>query len=141
MAARLPQRPRLHGGAAVLFRESLSPGSEDGEASEARECIHDLESTLRPLVATYWLEPHPPGRAKISIEPLRSSEAFPLVLSEAHFLSLDDLKRNRKMVDNYLALVQSVPVFRLSFEWNLDVLFEVVARLEQHQRRLAGFHN
>jgi len=134
LAAQLPQRLKLREPSASRFE----PYPVAETAVDGREVVHDLESTLRPLRAVYWLEAMA-GDARNPVSRLQRvppAEAFPLLLSEVHYFSLRDPDCNRKMVRNYLTLAQTVPVFRLSFAPDLDLLPAVLDQLAGHQRDL-----
>ena len=134
MSARIPQRLRLREPAASHFPiERHDPFSA---SSASRELTYDLEPTLRPVSSIYWPEPAAGGMrcAGPVIERVPATEAFSLLLSEAHCMSLRDPACNRKMVRNYLSLVRSVPVFRLRYPLHLDLLPAVLAELERCEK-------
>ncbi len=134
MSARIPQRLRLREPAASHFPiERHDPFSA---SSASRELTYDLEPTLRPVSSIYWPEPAAGGMrcADPVIERVPATEAFSLLLSEAHCMSLRDPACNRKMVRNYLSLVRSVPVFRLRYPLRLDLLPAVLAELERCEK-------
>jgi hypothetical protein len=134
MAAQIPQRLRLRQPAASWFSGPPRPPRNGNNG----EVFYDLEATLRPILAIYWLErmadasecPHP------LIERISTSESFRLLLAGAYCLTLSDAACNRKMVDNYLALSRLAPVFQLSFASGLDQLSAVLDCLEQSQQQL-----
>jgi hypothetical protein len=131
MSARIPQRLRLREPAASHFPiERHDPFSA---SSASRELTYDLEPSLRPVSSIYWPEPAAGGMgcADPVIERIPAREAFSLLLSEAHCMSLRDPACNRKMIRNYLSLVESVPVFRLRYPLRLDLLPAVLAELER----------
>jgi hypothetical protein len=131
-AARMPQRSRLREPAASWFPGSVAP---ELNGSNGREVVYDLEPTLRPLSAVYWLEPM--SDAALRIEPVPAAEGFRLLLGEAYCLTLDDLACNRKMVRNYLSLASLSPVFRLWFSPGREGIPSLLDRLEQNQRTIA----
>jgi hypothetical protein len=137
LSGSLPQPLRLRGVAASAFR---GPAPPEGGESENPESWHDLEPTLRPLRCVYWLEP----MAETTEGPLPilkrvpPADAFSLLLSEAHCMSVRHSSRNRKMVQNYLALANSVPVFRLWFARDLNRLPALLDLLDRNHAQLAA---
>lgn len=135
MAARLPQRLQPREPAASRYQPTPAPDS--GSIADGKLVV-DLRPSLRPMVALYWLEGATAvNGGVVSIERVAPADAFPLLLTEAHVMSLRDADRNRKMIQNYLALAERVPVFRLSIRRGLHLLPAVLDRLERHQRGLA----
>jgi hypothetical protein len=134
VSARLPQRPRLRGEAALRF--PAPPAAEPARSIPA-EVILDVETALRPLASVYWLEPmsHASELSKPRVERIPALEAFRLLLGEAQCISLRDPECNRKMVRNYLRLVQLAPVFRLFFRAGLERIPGVLDCVEENERR------
>lgn len=135
MAARIPQRLRLRGPAASWFGEAPCPAPEEHDGDEV---VHDLEPSLRPISAVYWLEPMVVAeeRPLRLVERLPGMESFFLLLGQAYCLTLADSICNRKMVNNYLYLVHSVPVFRLTFPSGLNRMSTILNCVEENQRQL-----
>ena len=134
LSARIPQPLRPREPAASRFAAVPKPEPNGGS-----ELVWDLEPSLRPLSAVYWLEPAPDGHrpALAVIERLPAAEGFRSMLSEAHCMTLRDAACNRKMIRNYLSLAQLTPVFRLSFASDLDLIPQVLDCLEENQQRLS----
>jgi hypothetical protein len=87
---------------------------------------------ISPLAATCVLERSPiaNGGGPATVRRLAESEAFVAVLTHAYCFSLDDADRNRRMMDKYLELVQTVPVFRVTFNPGLNNLPLILDRIE-----------
>jgi hypothetical protein len=77
-----------------------------------------------PLVAVCVLERRPTGNAhgSATISRLGPSEAFLALVTHAYCFSLEDVERNRGMMDQYLEVVRSVPVYRVIYQSGLDEL-------------------
>ena len=54
------------------------------------------------------------------IRRLAPPEAFPAVLAHAYCYSLDDVARNREMLDHYLDLSARVPIFSVVFRAGME---------------------
>jgi hypothetical protein len=65
------------------------------------------------------------------VERLAPSEAFPEVLAHAYSFGLADPPRRRRMVDAYLRLASSVPVFRVTVPDGLDVVDSTLDAIER----------
>lgn len=130
-----------HSGAAnaipVPFRVRLRPASwshfsRDGhrEALEAEEL--QCGRRPRPLAAVFALErvPHSDDAA-IEVERLASGSALLAALAHAQSFDVEDPTRTRLLVNQYLTLVASVPVFRARFPTALERLTAVLDRIEE----------
>jgi hypothetical protein len=62
---------------------------------------------------------------------LASGEAFTATLQHAYTLSLSDTDHRTRLVDDYLELVATTPVYDVSFEHGLDWLDVVLDAIEQ----------
>lgn len=65
-----------------------------------------------------------------AIERLTAAEAFREVLTHAYCFSMRDLARNAAMVDNYLELVDRLPVYRVTFPGGLSRLDAILDLIE-----------
>ncbi|HYM10635.1 MAG TPA: hypothetical protein VEU62_07880 [Bryobacterales bacterium] len=135
LAAHIPHRLRLRDPAASWFNDAPRPswnGNRNGEI------LYDLEGSLRPISAIYWLERRSDaGEHPVPlVERISTSESFRLLLAEAYCLTLTDGACNRKMVDNYLALARLASVFQLSFASGREQIPAVLDCLEQNQKQL-----
>jgi hypothetical protein len=91
-----------------LRAEALAHFSVNGDV-DARH--HAVKESL-PLAAVCTLERGAARQPRI--ERLPPADAFPAVLAHAYSFGLADPPRRRSMVDAYLRLASSVPVFRVS---------------------------
>jgi hypothetical protein len=71
--------------------------------------------------------PEPPVR----IAPLASAEAFTATLEHAYSFGLSDKDQRARLVDHYLELVATTPVYYVSFEHGLEQLGVLLDRIEQ----------
>jgi hypothetical protein len=123
-AVPLPFRMRLRPPSRAYFAQRAR-GPEDGRPARPRR-------RPRPLAAVFVLE-RAPCRPGISVGVCRLSAplALPAVLAHAHSFSEEDPTRKRRLVDQYLALVAAVPVFRLRFVPDLERLDHVLDQVEK----------
>jgi hypothetical protein len=110
----LPFTPRLRASAAAQLAAPTRAGDGAGPA---------------PLGAIVLLA-HSPAEERLRVERVRGVAAFSAVLPHAYCFSLRDRAQNRKLAEDYLALAELVPVWRLRFRLGLDHLPGVVAALE-----------
>ena len=81
-----------------------------------------------PLEAVCILGRGAPGSRDLA--PLKASEAYPALLSNAHCFSMEDPARKRLMLDRYLSLVARVPVMALAVPDGLGGLAAILDALE-----------
>jgi hypothetical protein len=101
-----------------------APGSVP--RSEATEAI--------PLAAVCVLraEDKPePSESPVRIASLGSAEAFTMTLEHAYSFGLSDKEQRARLVDQYLELVATTPVFDVRFEHGLEQLGVVLDAIEQ----------
>jgi hypothetical protein len=67
----------------------------------------------------------------VRVRRLSPAETFPAVLAHAYSYSLDDVERNRRMIDHYLELSRRVPVFSVVFRAGFEDLPAVLDAIEQ----------
>lgn len=135
-APRLTQIPftiRLRKPSAALFGEqSRETVRVEGEAVRAPESL--------PLAAICILErmpeqAGPPVKAArrdraVEVDSLAPAAAFAAVLPHAYCFSFASERRKKLMMQQYLALVASVPVLRVRFRTGLEHLPEILDELE-----------
>jgi hypothetical protein len=64
--------------------------------------------------------------AGAEVTSLLATDAFPAILEHAYVIGLDDHDRRRRLVEEYLRLVTTTPVFDLRFPHGLEQLDSVV---------------
>ena len=99
--------------------------STNGELATQREVAREG----LPLAAVCTLE-----RAVVSaprVQRLPPADAFRSVLAHAYSFGLTDAARRRRMVDAYLGLASSVPVFRATVPEGLEVLHSTLDAIER----------
>ena len=81
------------------------------------------------LKAIYALDASDNPETSVAFTPLRAAESFPLLLAQAHALSLCVPEHNQRLMRDYLSLAADVPAFRFTFpkcfaalELNFDAL-------------------
>ena len=110
-----------------------------------RQVLHDVEplaplsagpvATL-PLRVIFSLARKPEGA--VSIERLSSAAAFTALLAQAHCFDPQHAEGKRRLLQNYLAIADLVPVFRLTFSAGLDRLHLVLEVIEQAVQEVAA---
>jgi hypothetical protein len=68
------------------------------------------------------------------LEPVAPADALDALLQQAYWLTLRDRRRNRRMVEQYMALANAVPAFRLSYPSNVGRVEAILLRLSAHVR-------
>jgi hypothetical protein len=92
---------------------------------------HSRVGTPAPLVALAILRRQSRDGYGVDVEPLTPTQAFPALLSHACFFNLGDRPRKRRMLRNYLAVVDKVPVYEIRFPAGLQWLPSVLDAVEQ----------
>jgi hypothetical protein len=103
---------------------ATAPGSVPG--SEATEAI--------PLAAVCVLqaEDRPdPSESPVRITSLASTEAFTKTLEHAYSFGLSDREQRARLVDQYLELAATTPVYDVRFEHGLEQLGVILDAIEQ----------
>ncbi len=118
------------------FRMRLRPLSRSYFARQGEpEEPHTVERSghrPKPLAAVFVLERvHDAGEMSVELHRLSAGDALPGVLTHAHSFSEDDPARKRRLVDQYLALVATVPIFRLRFRPDLERLDDILDHVER----------
>jgi hypothetical protein len=72
-----------------------------------------------------------PSESSVRVTPLASGEAFTMTLEHAYSFGLSDKEQRARLVDQYLELVATTPVYDVSFEHGLDWLDVVLDAIEQ----------
>jgi hypothetical protein len=130
-ASSIPQRLRPRLPAAAAYSKAITPG---GAHVTDTGLNYAPQESAEPLRAVFWLEPMRAAAdlAAPEISRLATPEAFRRLLTEAHCMTLRDPAANRKMIENYFALVATTPVYRLVFAADLhriDRTIEAVSAL------------
>jgi hypothetical protein len=130
---RLPFFVRLRSASARYF------GSSEGQINRGRmRCETPQKKSALPLTTICLLEQAQSlsGNRAVTIQPLSAAEAVVGVLDHALYFSLQDQKRKRRMMQQYLTLVGQVSVFKVCVSRGLERLPPVLDELER--RILAG---
>jgi hypothetical protein len=72
-----------------------------------------------------------PGESRVGITALASAEAFTMTLEHAYSFGLSDKEQRARLVDQYLELVATTPVYDVRFEHGLEQLDVVLDAIEQ----------
>jgi hypothetical protein len=106
------------------------------DAARIRRAGSESEaSSTAPLVAVCILQSGiADGRPPAEVARLSSSDAFTAALQHAYALGLGKQERRKLLVEQYLELVASAPVFKVTFERRLEQLEAVVDAIERHLR-------
>jgi hypothetical protein len=71
-------------------------------------------------------------RGPISVQSIRPLEALPAVLRHAYSLTIDLPGRNRELMETYIALVNAIPVYRLSYPTGIEHVEPILDWLHDH---------
>jgi hypothetical protein len=115
-SSRLPFSPRLRPAAA----ESL------GTAPPAMP----VGATQAPPIEAVVLLRQDHEFVGVSLDRLRPTDAFPALLPQAYCFSVESTAGNRELVDEYLRLVELVPVWSIRFRPDLGNLPKILEKLE-----------
>ena len=107
--------------------------------TQPRSCAQIARARLPPqlpLLPSAFSKAGSPMAVGLSAEVVRLSaaDAFTAALEHAYALGLGDRERRKHLVEQYLQLSASAPVFKVSFERGLERLEAVVDAIEQHLR-------
>jgi hypothetical protein len=115
---RLAPRPSAGGDDGHVPAVPASPGSEPDPVPLSAVCVLERASL-------------PDALAPVTVRSLPAAEAFPAVLAHAYCYSLEDVDRNRVMLDHYIELSAHVPVFSVRFRAGLDHLPAILDEVER----------
>jgi hypothetical protein len=102
----------------------LDPGSVP--RSEATEAVR-----LEAVCVMRSGERLAPSESPVGITALASAEAFTMTLEHAYSFGLSDKEQRARLVDQYLELVATTPVYDVRFEHGLEQLGVVLDAIEQ----------
>lgn len=108
----------------ALTPEAARISSLDGESEAAAEVPLSAVCVLRRSLGTG-------RRSPAEIVPLPPADAFTATLEHAYALGLADKLQRRELVEQYLQLAATTPVFGVSFERSLEQLEAVVDAIEE----------
>lgn len=124
-ALSLPFNVRLRPAAAEHFDHSPRTSAFiSGDPADS-----DFTETA-PLAAVCVLRRTSETVPLISVRRLSSAEAFASVLTHAYCFTFEDPERKRRMMNNYLNLVERIPIFDVCFTPGLSNLPGILERLE-----------
>jgi hypothetical protein len=72
-----------------------------------------------------------PSESSVRVIPLASAEAFTMTLEHAYSFGLSDKEQRARLVDQYLELAATTPVYEVRFEHGLERLEVVLDEIEQ----------
>jgi hypothetical protein len=110
------------------FTLRLRPASAAFFGGAPRQGAVRVPDESAPLARIFVLERLENGGPEI--EALTAAAAFRDVLTHGYCFSMQDRMRNAAMVQNYLRVVDRVPVFRVKFSGGLDRLDETLDVIE-----------
>lgn len=99
---------------------------------EATEVPFVWPSIPLHLKAVYALDPSSDPTADVTFSKIRAAESLPLLLEQAHALSLCDSEHNQRLMRDYLALTSEAPTFRFAFPRSFDTIESTLDQLEAH---------
>lgn len=123
---------------AIPFRIRLRPpslryfGVSAAGASAFVYASQNQSEDVGVLRSICILERRQEERGDVLLQPIAPEFALPALLRRACSLTLSDRGRNRVMMESYIALVNAVSVFRLSYPTDLDCVETVLDRLAEH---------
>jgi hypothetical protein len=142
----------------TLVADDTLAFSTDTQSPQISLTLHPLRraARLRAETAVHFGKPHAteepfdwpaiPLRLRVvyvldgSLEPasdtqvtgLSVAEAYPLLLGQAHAMTLEQPEHNQRLMRDYLALAASVTLFRLSYARGFEHLDSVLKQIERH---------
>ena len=122
----LPFDVRLRPATAALF----GLGERSARLAAPDDSSEPVGRAPAPLEAVCVLDRRCGAPTSAMLAPLKASEAYPALLSNAHCFSLEDPARKRLMLDRYLSLVARVPVVALAVPDGLEGLAAILDALE-----------
>lgn len=99
---------------------------------DATEVSFAWPSQALLLAGIYVLDAGDGGGCAFATTRLSVTEAYPLLLAQAHALSLSDPEHNQRLMRDYLALAADVPVYRLTYPRSFSGFEAVLAALDSH---------
>jgi hypothetical protein len=111
------------------FTLRLRPGSAAFFGGAPRQGAVRVPAETAPLARVFVLERSEGGGPEI--ERLAAAPAFREVLTHGYAFSIHDRVRSAAMVQNYLELVDRVPVYRVRFSDGLDRLDDTLDAIER----------
>jgi hypothetical protein len=84
-----------------------------------------------PLAAICVLRRRDDATLPVAVRRISSAGAFAAVLAHAYCFTLQDLERKRRMMNHYLGLVATVPIFDVCFETGLANVPAILDAIEQ----------
>jgi hypothetical protein len=126
-AISLPFEVRLRPGVCEFFKVNKSRANRLASSEGLT-----FDTKTAPLAAICVLNKFKNRNAPaVSLRRISGSEAFAGVLTHAHCFSFEDVERKSRMMQNYLNLVATTPIFELSFQTGLANLPEIFDAIDQ----------
>ena len=130
---RLPFDVRLRPEAATFFGyQPHTSGGRDTLTTVAQEIP---EISTDPLAALFVLQRTPAGEPVAT--QLTPSAAFTAILAHSHCFNPEDVEGRQRLLEHYLEIAATTPVFELRFSAGVHQLGRVLARI---QRTLRNIH-
>jgi len=120
---RLPNDARLRPASAEYFGGTAPPAEP-----------YDWLTRPPRLTAIYFLDGDPHLACPARVTTLKAGESYALLLEQAHAVTLKLAKHNRQLMQDYLELAATIPVFRLTYRRSFEAIEEVFDMLEDHLR-------
>jgi hypothetical protein len=92
--------------------------------------VHVATSAESPFTAVFLLDPGDESGETPTIEQLAPAEAMLALLPNAHRFKNQPAARERRMLEAYLALVDEVAIYRLTYSQAFEQLETVLSRVE-----------
>ena len=99
--------------------------------TSAPACSRSEASVSLAAICTLERAPSAETPESAQVRRLSPAEAFRSLLSHAYCYSLDDVKRNREMIEHYIDLAARIPVFNVVFRPGLEHLPSALRTIER----------
>jgi hypothetical protein len=124
----LPFQIRLRPAAASFLGQACPTASPTGDWDGA-DWVGVGPAPLAAVCVLHQV-PHPGGKGPVEAARLSASQALLTVLPHAHCFGLQDAGRKRRMMQQYLELIEQVPVLDIRMQTGLENLSAVVNGIE-----------
>jgi hypothetical protein len=108
-----------------------------GKSVETQESFEWPDGPLQ-LGAIYVLDSRADTIEDVTISRLPAAEGYPLLLAQAHALTLNVAAHNQRLMRDYLTLAATAPVFRLSYAKAFASFDAMLDAVEAHRGRRSG---
>jgi hypothetical protein len=103
-----------------------------GKPSAVEETLDWPELPSLRWRAVYAVEGDPSLDVPASFSRLKASEAYTLLLEQAHALTLKVASHNRRLMRDYLEIAATLPVFRMRYRKSFDAMEDILDAIDRH---------